>query len=177
MPYSSDEGKQMVRDYFASVLDVGSILDVGAGSGTYFNLLSSIFPPPKHIWRAIEIWAPYIKRFSLDEKYQKVIIADVRYVDWNEVGWHDLIIFGDILEHMDAYYATCVLRRAVEHSRYVVVSFPIIHYPQGAEFGNPFEEHVNHFSRESAVALLSEYAILDSFEGTVTGTYIITKRS
>lgn len=76
------------------------ILDVGAGGGTYYKLLG-----PQYNWTAVEIWkesAEYIKQF-----YNTVYQIDIRDFQYQED--YDLIIFGDILEHLSVEDAKKVL--------------------------------------------------------------------
>jgi len=171
VPYSSDEGKQFILGYFADE-SVSSVLDVGVGSGTYRRLLD-----PDHIakWTGVEIWAPYISQFGLDKLYDEMIVSDAYYLDWTMVGYPDLTILGDVLEHMPRDRARMVLRKAVHRSKYVIVSIPIIHYPQGAEFGNKWETHETTWTHEMVMQeLLDGYEVLSYNTGQVVGTYIIS---
>lgn len=170
MPYSSTEGKDLIKEFF-SKKDIRSVLDIGPGAGTYYDLLAPQFVAE---WKAIEVWAPYIQQFGLERKYHEVIVADVRYFDWDSLREPiDLIILGDILEHMPYGAAYSLITKVNNKSRYFVVSLPIIHYPQGAEMGNPWETHVEHYDKERVKQLLTHMEVLASFEGEVTGTYIL----
>lgn len=111
-----------------------SVLDVGAGAGTYAR-----FRQPEQRWTAIEIWQPSIAQFALEQKYDHVICGDARVVP---IAKHDVIILGDVLEHMDVRDAQALVTRCRQAAKYVIVSIPIGHYPQGAFDGNPYEEHV-----------------------------------
>jgi hypothetical protein len=172
MPYSSHEGKGLVRDFFASK-ELDYIVDIGPGAGTYYDLLSR----PLAWWTGIEIWAPYITQFGLKDKYNEIIIADARWIDWDLLGRPDLTILGDVLEHMRYESACILLEKCVEYSEYVVISLPIVHYPQGTEMGNPFEAHVEHYTPTSVRELfLDGHEIVAYDEGEVTGTYIIKRK-
>lgn len=62
MPYSYGKYKQEIKDWICSNFDENArILDVGAGSGTYWNLLNDKF---KHI-DCVEVFVPYIEQFEL----------------------------------------------------------------------------------------------------------------
>lgn len=172
MPYSSAEGKDFVRAFFTLEKRVNSVLDIGPGAGVYYDLLHPYVAAD--YWCAVEIWAPYIEQFKLREKYDEVVIADVDWFDWDAAGSFDLVIFGDVLEHMPRSSAERAIARAIGHARYVVISIPITHYPQGAEMGNPFEAHVTSWTDESVREdLLDGYEILDSYVGDVVGVYIV----
>jgi len=138
MPFSHPiEGKRWIRAVTEG-LGVRRVLDVGAGSGTYSTLLRPVTPGAR--WSAIEVWQPYLDEFALAAKYDEVIVADVRSHVWGDQ--YDLVILGDVLEHMPTTDAVDVFGRAVTSSAVVLASMPIIHYPQGAVGGNPFEAHV-----------------------------------
>jgi len=172
MPYSSTEGKNFVRDFFADK-KLDHIIDIGPGAGTYRDLLTG----RDAWWTAIEIWAPYVTMFNLVDKYNEVIIADAAWIDWDLLGRPDLVIMGDVIEHMSYGRASMLLARAMRAAAWVVVALPIIHYPQGTEMGNPFEAHVQHYTPLSVrELLLDDYNLVAYDEGEVVGTYIIQKR-
>jgi hypothetical protein len=169
MPYSSVEGKGFVRDFFADKWLL-QIVDVGPGAGTYRDLLRS----HDAWWTAVEIWAPYVTQFGLREKYNEVVIADAAWIDWDLLGRPDLVIFGDVLEHMPYEQASQIVAKAVARATYVLIALPIIHYPQGTEMGNPYEAHVQHYTPSSVrELLLDDYTLLAYDEQETVGTYII----
>ena len=172
MPYSSVEGKGFVRDFLADKWLL-QIVDVGPGAGAYRELLRG----HDAWWTAVEIWAPYVTQFGLREKYNEVVISDVAWIDWDLLGNIDLVIFGDVLEHMKYEDASQVVARAVSRSKYVVIALPIIHYPQGTEMGNPYEAHVQHYSPTSVrELLLDDYDLVAYDEQETVGTYIISAK-
>jgi hypothetical protein len=146
MPYSSTEGKDWMRGQIDR-LAPASVLDVGAGCGTYFDLAAQ----PGQAWAAVEAWEPYVAQFGLPAKYSGgVVIGDVRRLLWPDVS---LVIFGDVLEHMPRADALAVWQSARERSRSVLLSIPIVPYPQGPEEGNPYEEHVETWTHAECLAL------------------------
>jgi len=119
-------------------LRVHSVLDVGAGAGEWGSMLRSSFDRDLKI-DAVEVWTPYIERFLLCEKYDFVYNSDVReHTNWR----YDLVIFGDVLEHMPLNDAVKCFRLASQQARYILVSIPTIPHPQDEHFGNPFEKHL-----------------------------------
>lgn len=131
-----------------------SLLDIGVGSGTYGRLFRQYFPSAQTL--GVEIWAPYIDQFGLNDLYDRVILDDVRTMPaWPLV---DVVILGDVLEHMTVDEAREVwqLSRVVA-KKAVYLSIPIVHYPQGPHEGNPYEEHV--------VDDWSHVRVLETFEG------------
>jgi 2-polyprenyl-3-methyl-5-hydroxy-6-metoxy-1,4-benzoquinol methylase len=144
---------------------VKTILDVGAGSGTYRNYFYRNGYTP--IMDAVEVWEPYIQEFSLKNKYRKVYKEDVRsFTKYN----HDLVIFGDILEHMTQEDAFNVWTKASKKCKYGVISIPIIEYHQHAINGNPYEEHVKEDWDHKQV-MESFPGIQDYWLGGITGAY------
>lgn len=141
------------------------VVDVGAGAGLYVDFLRP-FLPTSH-WTGIEVWEPYVSEFNLRGKYDELIIGDAR--ELTPLPQADLYILGDVLEHMLKSEALELWQRAREVSRFVAASLPIVHYPQGAEHGNPYEEHLYHYS-------VNEFnidfpGITDSAYGEVVGAF------
>lgn len=126
---------QLCRDFV-----VESVLDVGVGSGTYYDSLNPAYPSLK--WTGIEIWAPYIETYALAQKYDPLVVADVAYVDYAKLPPAQVAFFGDILEHMAADVAVQAVSECLRHARFVFISIPIVHFPQGEYDGNPYERHV-----------------------------------
>lgn len=164
MPGSVRENDEFVRQW---VLDnnVKEVLDMGAGKGTYSDLLIDIVD---HI-DAVEVWTPYIAEFELEKKYDYVYNEDIRtFVPVND---YDLVIFGDVLEHMTEDEAVAVWERMPAHAKAGLISVPIIHYPQGAEFNNPFEVHVQeHLTPEHVERTYGPFDAVAVYE--ITGTFI-----
>lgn len=167
MPMSAYEGKPWTVDKIKSI-DSGDllfILDVGAGSGMYEEILRSS-GVHAHM-TALEIWEPYIKEFNLEQRYDAVLMTDIRdYVNFN----FDVVILGDILEHMSKQEAQSVWEMVSRKAKYAVISIPIIHMPQDAVHGNPYEKHVkDDWSHEEVLSSFS--GIEDFFLGEIVGVY------
>jgi hypothetical protein len=117
---------------------------------------------------AVEAWEPYVERFALLDVYDSVTVEDVRHVNTFD---YDLVVFGDVLEHMTREDASNVYNLARAQAGAVIVSMPIVHYPQGEFDGNPFEVHVvDHWEHEQildAFAGITEFRLFD-----VTGVYV-----
>jgi SAM-dependent methyltransferase len=142
MPYSSPEGKhwtlERIRKNGAS-----SFLDVGAGAGTYEFVFRPRLGRPS-TWVALEVWEPYVAQFALADRYDEVIVEDARtYLPKALTKSVDVVLFGDVLEHVTKEEAVVLWRDAQRIARVAVyVSIPTVHYPQGPEHGNPHEAHV-----------------------------------
>jgi SAM-dependent methyltransferase len=148
-------GKHETYMWVKQELDqINSILDVGAGSGTYYKLLHSL---KSFQWSAIEAWKPYIEEFNLDKMYSKIYNDDVRKFNWDNLSF-DLAIAGDILEHMTKEEAVAVVDNILNHSKTLVISIPIVYLPQEEINGNPFEVHVKpDWTHEEVMATWGQY--------------------
>lgn len=167
MPGSVRENDQFVRD-FVQTHGIYKILDVGAGSGTYARLLEDL----PVVLDAIEAWEPYINEYNLNMFYRDVHLVDVRDTEILKAFAknYDLVIFGDILEHMSEEDSVRVWSEAGS-ARWRLASVPVIHYPQGAECGNPFEVHVQeHLTEPKMEELFGPFDYSKVFD--ITGTFI-----
>ena len=129
-PYFKKEVTQYLKDSFPTT---AKVLDVGAGCGTYYEYLKDYF---KDI-EAVEVFEPNIKNFNLEQKYKKVY--NINILDF-EYDYYDIIIFGDILEHLETAEAQQVLDYAFDRCKELIVAVPYL-YPQGIEEDNIYEIH------------------------------------
>lgn len=169
MPVSDRENKRWALETIRR-LDPKVIVDIGPGEGTYSNLAR------KHTrgahWIAIEAWAPYIPRYGLWRKYNHVVVSDVRHCDFSTItGAPDLVIIGDVLEHMTHIEARGVLERLKLWADRILVCVPLEHRHQDAFEGNWFEIHREHWSGEQMRAELAD-GLEDYREGRVLGYYL-----
>ena len=164
MPWSNPENQQWVLNKVTQ-LQPKTIIDVGAGSGTYVKLLR---PYIQSHYVAVEIFKDYITEYKLKELYDEVWVEDIR--NYNSLT-ADLIIFGDVLEHMTKEEAISVWNTARRGCKYGIISVPIIHYPQGEWFGNIHETHIvddwNNIKVWEAFEDITECIV-----GKETGTYL-----
>ena len=110
------------------------ILDVGAGSGKYRDLFYDYSNVD-----AIEIFAPYVRDFSLNIRYRTVYVGDaVDFCVSSKQKW-DLYIIGDMLEHLSVESAQSLLK-SLTGAR-VIVAVPF-NYEQEPVNGNEHERHV-----------------------------------
>jgi 2-polyprenyl-3-methyl-5-hydroxy-6-metoxy-1,4-benzoquinol methylase len=136
MPYSAPENKEYTKQIVRNILPK-TVIDVGAGAGIYGEIVRDIVPN-SHI-TAIEIWEPYIKQFNLKNKYDEVINKNINEVSSLEC---DLIIFGDVLEHMYKKDAIEIWNKVSKTAKYGIISIPTVHCPQGEYDNNPYEIHL-----------------------------------
>lgn len=147
---SLDLGKAEVCEWIRKLfLPDSLILDVGACDGKWRVLL----------WDydnidAVEVFKPNADNLR---GYRQVFNADVSELEY---GYYDLIIFGDVLEHMTVENAQKSLKYAEEHSKCVIVGVPF-KYAQGAIYGNPYERHIqDDLTRDLFAERYDGYAIL-----------------
>lgn len=135
MAYSYSYFKEDIADYLKSKFDKSAkILDVGAGSGTYYNYLGDYFKSMD----AVEVFEPNIKEFDLENKYRKVFNVDIKDFEYE---YYDIIIFGDILEHLNVEDAQKVLEYALDRCEELIVAVPYL-YEQGICHDNVYEIHL-----------------------------------
>ena len=134
MPYSYGEFKTQVRDHIVDNFPKSTrILDVGAGSGTYGNLLK----PHYDVVDALEIFPEYISMFDLHSKYTTVHVGNIMQFGFEG---YDYLVLGDILEHLTVSDATALMNRIDALGKKVLVAVPYM-FEQGTEFGNVYETH------------------------------------
>lgn len=136
MPISDQSNQSWVIEQLKP-LELTSMLDVGAGAGTYAHVFAQHFPNVNRF--AVEAWTPYINEFELQMLYTEVFNRDIRD---HKYFTYDIVIFGDVLEHMTKEEALVVWGKVAKKAKYALISIPIIHYPQDEVHGNPFERHV-----------------------------------
>lgn len=127
--YKDDVAKYLKKNF----KEDATILDVGAGCGTYYEYLHDYF---KNI-DAVEVFRPNIEIYDLKNKYRNVFFCDIRELEYN---YYDIIIFGDILEHLEINEAQKVLNYALERCKEVIVAVPYM-YEQGPIKDNIYEIH------------------------------------
>jgi hypothetical protein len=154
MASSYTEGKREIV-HFLEQIKPKTVLDVGPGCGTYWAVLNKKYGDwlggnakdwvdytgERPHMMAVEAYYPYVTKYSLKDKYDEVAIADIRYFNWDMLSEKDLVIFGDILEHLTEKEAKSMFFEATLVAKNIIISLPIIHFPQGAIDGNPFEIH------------------------------------
>lgn len=147
MPTSHDQGKDVALSWYREIAPA-TVVDIGAGSGTYARLMRTDPDVERsRIWFAIEAWQPYLSEFDLPSLYDHVLVGDAR--DSQPVDLKaDLVIFGDVLEHMTRGEARKVLATARMHAANIIVSIPVLHLDQDDVNGNPYERHIDHWSYE-----------------------------
>ena len=169
MPYSSSEGKGFFEDWFFHMFCAGhlnSMLDIGAGSGEYGKIAKAALSKGQvyrstggFVRSAVEVWKPYIDKFNLfqvyDVVYQNNIIGMV-----DEMSPYDLIILGDVLEHLPKDLAIDLFFKLKLKAKFIWLSIPVrpfypwqVGYDQDSSEwrDNPYEEHKYYWTYEEII--------------------------
>lgn len=138
MPTSYPLYKDSVRNWVLQNIPLDAkILDIGAGCGTYSDLLRGY----GYKMDAIEIWEPYIEKYNLKDKYDKVFNQDVMNMKWHGLREYGLCILGDILEHLSLTEGQTLIRCISLHCENFIVAVPYL-MEQGEHEGNTHETHL-----------------------------------
>ena len=125
-PYGKKEVSAWIRDNYPEAV----ILDVGAGEGTWHELL------PEYTMDAVEIYKPAADKLT---GYRNVYVKDI--VTYKYRKHYDLIIFGDVLEHLSVEDAQNVIKYARGHCEDMIIAVPWM-YPQDEVDGNKWQKHL-----------------------------------
>ena len=126
--YGKAEVCAWVREHFPP--PDSTILDVGACDGNWLHRL-----PEYAKIDAVEAYRPNLRNLT---GYRNVFHADIREFEYDR---YDLIIFGDVIEHLTVAQAQTVLEYARPRCRDMIVAVPFL-FEQGAKDGNPYEIHI-----------------------------------
>ena len=138
MPTSYPIYKDSVRNWFLQNVPLDTtILDIGAGCGTYSDLIRGY----GYKMDAVEIWEPYINQYGLKNKYGWVYEENVLKMPFDVLGAYDFYILGDVMEHLsveDAQWLMSFLR--LKGKQYLVA---VPYSMEQSEYeGNKYETHL-----------------------------------
>lgn len=128
--YGKTEVVSWIREHFAPEAE---ILDVGACDGKWKSLL-----PEYNNMDAVGVFPPNVYRHELGKMYRLVYVVDIADFNYKH---YDLVIFGDVIEHMTPEKAAAVLDFAKQHSDDMVIGVPWL-YHQDPLYGNEYERHI-----------------------------------
>jgi predicted TPR repeat methyltransferase len=111
-----------------------TVLDVGPGAGKWGHYLRA----PGRTIDAIEIFPKYIDEFNLRLIYNEVFTGDI--CKFPGLPNYQLIVMGDILEHLTVEQSHDLLARIAEAKAAVLILVPF-GYEQGECHGNVHETH------------------------------------
>lgn len=124
MPVTSKHNPVIDKPTIAQIESIAPkrVVDVGAGDGFYGKLVRYIDPEAYSI--GVEIHGPYKDEYRLDCAYDDLVIGDIVDVIDNSEIHGDLIIFGDVLEHLEKENVFKVLDKAVKKFKYIIINSP-----------------------------------------------------
>ena len=138
MPTSYPLYKDSVRNWVLNNIPLDAkILDIGAGCGTYSDLLRGY----GYKIDAVEIWEPYIKKYELNKKYGKVYNKNILGIDFVVLDTYDFFILGDVLEHLTAEEGQSLMLFLKQNNKKYIVAVPY-QMEQGEHEGNIHETHL-----------------------------------
>jgi len=120
-----------------------TVVDVGAGDGFFGKLIKYLFPSAKVL--GVELCDLFVKEYKLHEMYDVLVKGDILEVYPFLRG--DLIIFGDVLEHLSSLeIVQKVLTASVQNFSYVFISSPVGF--QETSYVQKEDKHLCGFTRE-----------------------------
>ena len=138
MPTSYPLYKDSVRNWFLNHVPLDAkILDVGAGCGTYSDLLSGY----GYKMDAVEIWKPYIDKYELNKKYGVVYNKNILGMPAAFYKKYDFFILGDVLEHLSEMEGQWLITFLGMSKKKFLVAVPY-QMEQDEYEGNKYETHL-----------------------------------
>ena len=138
MPTSYPIYKDSVRNWFLQNVPLDTtILDIGAGCGTYSDLIRGY----GYKMDAVEIWQPYINQYGLKNKYGWVYEENILKMPLDVLGAYDFYILGDVLEHLSVEDAEWLMKFLKFAGKQYLVAVPYV-MEQGEYEGNIHETHL-----------------------------------
>ncbi|CAM5264527.1 class I SAM-dependent methyltransferase [Streptomyces badius] len=174
MPTSDTEGKDWSLERFRHHLP-NTVTDVGPGEGTYARLFRPVHEGVW--WTAVEIHKPYVAKFKLRSTktrrmYDEIHVEDIRESE-DHLLYRDLLVFGDVLEHLPREDAVALLERAVAAGAWnILVSVPIVESEQGEVDGNPNEAHLHQWDADDMDTVMGRLSgTVETFRGSTLGCW------
>lgn len=163
MPGSSSKGKVNILEWRRSLPAFKYVLDVGPGWGSYSKLLKR----KGEIWHAVEIHEPYIDQFKLNNFYDKIYIKDIlNFIPKKEeVPFYDLVILGDVIEHLTKQNGIETLKKVFRYSKYCLISLPLDEETSQTDndqensfdyWKNPHERHLARWSNSAFIKTIQD---------------------
>ncbi len=167
MPHSVEHGKERAIRYIEdNVQSTEAVLDVGPGSGIYGRQLRK--RSYKHV-DAVEIFPRYIDEFQLHDVYDEIFVEDIR--TFTPRRPYQLMIFGDVLEHLAAEDAQATIQRLKASCGIMLFSLPWC-FEQGAIDGNLHETHLQ-ADLTPQIVKLRYPGMQQIYESELIGVYIL----
>lgn len=123
-----------ISEYLQSNFDSNAkILDVGPYDGRWADRLRACFSNID----AVEAFEPYVEHFNLRPKYNNIFISDIMNFEFD---YYDVIIMGDILEHLTVEQSRELIDRIYNKCQQLIIIVPY-EYPQDEYDNNEYQIH------------------------------------
>ena len=142
MPYSNKIFVPVVSQIF-SYLKPQRLLDVGAGAGKFGRVARSA--SPQTYTTALEIAQEYIDQFDLASIYDEIRCASLETLFDDVDQAYDVIMFGDVIEHLRKSVGVDLLHFLVYRSRLLILIYPTERL-QNSVKGHVQEAHISVWS-------------------------------
>lgn len=107
-----------VTDFIREKFDPNiRILDVGPNDGRWSFYLKRFF----NNIDAVEVFEPYVEKYDLKNKYNNVFVSDINDFEFD---YYDLIILGDVLEHIEIEKAQKLVKRLNDKCGQLIIIVP-----------------------------------------------------
>ena len=150
MPYSSFIFDRSIEEIIR-LLKPETFLDLGAGAGKYGKIARKINPSIK--LTAVEIEIDYVKKFNLSSIYDEVWnisamdLINPKYYD----STFDVIMIGDIIEHLKKSDGIDLLNFLIYRCRWIILEFPY-RYIQNSVDGYYSEAHISVWTKDDFIS-------------------------
>ncbi|MEE1156108.1 MAG: class I SAM-dependent methyltransferase [Methanobrevibacter sp.] len=135
---SGDVGKTVFLDWVLN--NVGrseKILDVGFGGGVYGKILKAFYYENID---GVDVWPENIDEMGLNFIYDNIFIENVLDFEFER---YDLIIMGDVLEHMSLEDSKVLLNKFINgKTSKLFIQVPYMYENHHEWQGNPYEVHI-----------------------------------
>lgn len=139
MPWSASCFDEIVEQTIAR-LRPASMLDIGAGAGKYGSMMRRASPETWTV--AVEAQAEYVEGYGLEALYDEVMVGPAEQLLLEPDLTVDLVIFGDVIEHMRKSVGTDLLHYFAYRSRCILCIYPQ-KYVQYSLQGRAPEAHIS----------------------------------
>ena len=142
MPHSATTFDSILQEHVRNIKPT-SILDVGAGAGKNGKLIRNLGYTGN--LECIEPTSSYITDFNLESVYDTVHHTDLKtFIDTQYKFQYDLVIFGDMLEHLFRSTVIDYLDYFLYKSKWIIIIWPT-NMPQDDWGNNKYEIHKSNF--------------------------------
>lgn len=141
MPYSDDRTNEKFLEIIKSIQQIKTFLDLGCGAGKCGKIVKSVYPQSSGI--GLDAVPAYQHTYQLNSVYNEFVSSDLcDYIFSNLDRWWDLVVFGDVLEHLKKSKGIDVLNALSYMTSNIIVVYPD-GYKQGALEGHEEERHLS----------------------------------